>query len=305
MTIFVVCTIAIGPVIGMLTMRHPMRRSWLLLGIIAANVTVWTVVLPCPARRRCGCWWCWSSCCPRTVPDRWWASTSPARPTRAPISASRRAWSTPAGFLATLLVLATMGMILTALGGFTPEAFRVAWLVQYPVWAFAVVAVLITRRKSRRLDAATRYRARGRCARCSRRPSSQCSRIPARAERIGPRCERDESYRAVASSGSVMDFAHPGLRRPGRPRATAEQPTTTGRAAPGCRPTPPIGPEDAAARRARHGRGNVTPDRSSNSRGGIDCPIRVASNNCRSRSGAVKRSMAPHTSTRRTPPNSR
>ena len=60
-----------------------------------------------------------------------------------------------AGFLATLVVLATMGMILTALGGFTPEAFRVAWLVQYPVWAFAVVAVLITRRKSRRLDART------------------------------------------------------------------------------------------------------------------------------------------------------
>ena len=47
-----------------------------------------------------------------------------------------------------------MGMILTALGGFTPEAFRVAWLVQYPIWAFAVVAVLITRRKSRKLDAA-------------------------------------------------------------------------------------------------------------------------------------------------------
>ena len=46
-----------------------------------------------------------------------------------------------------------MGTILTALGGFTAEAFRVAWLVQYPVWAFAVVAVLITRRKSRRLDA--------------------------------------------------------------------------------------------------------------------------------------------------------
>ena len=28
-----------------------------------------------------------------------------------------------------------------------------AWLVQYPVWAFAVIAVLITRRKARRLDA--------------------------------------------------------------------------------------------------------------------------------------------------------
>ena len=42
-----------------------------------------------------------------------------------------------------------------AWAGSRPEAFRVAWLVQYPVWAFAVVAVLVTRRKARRLDAAT------------------------------------------------------------------------------------------------------------------------------------------------------
>ena len=47
-----------------------------------------------------------------------------------------------------------MGAVLSALGGFTPEAFRVAWLVQYPVWLFAVVGVVITRRKARRIDAA-------------------------------------------------------------------------------------------------------------------------------------------------------
>ena len=58
------------------------------------------------------------------------------------------------GFLATLLVLSTMGAVLTALGGFTPEAFRIAWLVQYPVWAVAVAGVLITRRKARRVEAA-------------------------------------------------------------------------------------------------------------------------------------------------------
>jgi hypothetical protein len=43
---------------------------------------------------------------------------------------------------------------MTALGGFTPEAFRVAWLVQYPIWALAVVGIVVTRRKARRLDAA-------------------------------------------------------------------------------------------------------------------------------------------------------
>jgi hypothetical protein len=57
------------------------------------------------------------------------------------------------GFLATLVVLAAMGGVRTALGGFTPEAFRIAWLVQYPVWLFAVIGVLSTRRQARRLDA--------------------------------------------------------------------------------------------------------------------------------------------------------
>jgi hypothetical protein len=42
---------------------------------------------------------------------------------------------------------------MTIAGGFTPEAFRVAWLVMYPVWALAVVGIVVTRRKARRLDA--------------------------------------------------------------------------------------------------------------------------------------------------------
>ena len=153
MTVFVFSTIAIGPVIGMLPMRHPMRRSWLLLGVIAANVTVWTVVLSLPG------------------PAPLWllvvlvvvlAADGPGSVVGFDIARTAnpstnlgvaQSMVNTAGFLATLVVLATMGMILTALGGFTPEAFRIAWLVQYPVWAFAIVAVLITRRKSRRLDA--------------------------------------------------------------------------------------------------------------------------------------------------------
>jgi hypothetical protein len=57
------------------------------------------------------------------------------------------------GFLATLFVLAAMGAVMTVAGGFTPEAFRVAWLVMYPVWALAIVGIVLTRRKARRLDA--------------------------------------------------------------------------------------------------------------------------------------------------------
>ena len=35
-------------------------------------------------------------------------------------------------------------------GGYTPEAFRLAWTVQYVVWAVAIVGVLVARRKARR-----------------------------------------------------------------------------------------------------------------------------------------------------------
>jgi hypothetical protein len=52
-----------------------------------------------------------------------------------------------AGFSATLFVLAAMGAVMTAMGGCTPAAFRVAWLVQYPVWLAAVIGLLLMRRQ--------------------------------------------------------------------------------------------------------------------------------------------------------------
>ena len=45
------------------------------------------------------------------------------------------------------------GAVMTVAGGFTPEAFRMAWLIMYPVWAVALVGIVVTRRKARRLDA--------------------------------------------------------------------------------------------------------------------------------------------------------
>ena len=54
------------------------------------------------------------------------------------------------GFSASLGVLAAMGAVLTLSGGFTTEAFRLAWLVQYPVWAVGVACLLAARRTARR-----------------------------------------------------------------------------------------------------------------------------------------------------------
>jgi MFS family permease len=153
-TLFVISAILIGPVIGLLTGRHPLRRSWLVLGIVAADVTVWTSVLafdgPAPRWLLVVLVVVLAAGGPGSVVGFDIARTS--NPT--PNLGVAQSIVNLGGFLASLAVLATMGAVLNALGGFTPEAFRVAWLLQYPVWLFAVVGIVVTRRKARRIDAA-------------------------------------------------------------------------------------------------------------------------------------------------------
>ena len=153
LTLFVLCMIVIGPLLGWLASRHPLRRSWLVLAVIAAEAAVWTAVLAQPG------------------PAPLWllvalivvlAAAGPGSMVGIDISRTAnpsanlgvaQAMTNLGGFLAALVVLAAMGAVMTALGGFTPEAFRVAFLLQYPVWAVAVVGVLVNRRRARALDA--------------------------------------------------------------------------------------------------------------------------------------------------------
>lgn len=148
MTLFVVSMVCIGPVVGVLTSRYPMRRSWLLLAVIAADALIWTAVLAFrgPAPR-------WllvllvvvlSAGGPGSVVGFDIARTSNPRSNLG----VAQSIVNMGGFLATLTVLAAMGMVMTAMGGFTPAAFRLAWLVQYPVWLAAVIGVLVMRRQA-------------------------------------------------------------------------------------------------------------------------------------------------------------
>ena len=50
LTVFVVAGMAVGPVFGQLVGRHPLRRSWLVLGIVGVAVVIWTAVLAWPGR---------------------------------------------------------------------------------------------------------------------------------------------------------------------------------------------------------------------------------------------------------------
>ncbi|KUH97164.1 MFS transporter [Mycolicibacterium acapulense] len=151
LTVSVVAAISAGVLIGIFTGRRPHRRSRLVLAIIASNALIWTIVLALPGRAPL-----WllvllivviSVGGPGSMVGFDFARTF--NPTATLGTASGLV--NMGGFIASLLVMQAMGAILDATGGFSSDSFRLAWTVQYAIWTFAVVGILITRGKARRV----------------------------------------------------------------------------------------------------------------------------------------------------------
>ncbi|WP_420030437.1 MFS transporter [Rhodococcus ruber] len=154
LTVSVAAAVVSGIVVGLLTGRYPMRRSWLVLAIMISNATIWAIVLALPGPAPL-----WllvllvvviSVGGPGSVIGFDLARTfNPSANL-----GTAQGMVNIGGFLASLLVIAAIGWILDAMGGYTFDGFRVALLVQFPVWIVAVTGVLLTRRKTRRVLAA-------------------------------------------------------------------------------------------------------------------------------------------------------
>jgi nitrate/nitrite transporter NarK len=150
LTVLVAVGIVAGPVFGTLTARHPLRRSYLVIAVILGTAAAWTAVLliPPPAPR-------WllvllvvvlASGGPGSMVGFDFARTfNPAHRQGAAVGIVN-----VGGFVASVVVCLGVGIVLGRAGGYTPGAFRVAWTVQYAIWAFALVALLVARRRARR-----------------------------------------------------------------------------------------------------------------------------------------------------------
>ena len=150
LSLSVVTAIASGIVVGLLTARYPLRRSRMVLAIIVSNAAIWTIVLALPARAPL-----WllvvlvvvvSVGGPGSMVGFDFARTFNTRATLG----TAQGMVNMGGFIASLLVMQAMGLIIGSMGGYSFESFRIAWTVQYAVWALAIVGVLITRAKARR-----------------------------------------------------------------------------------------------------------------------------------------------------------
>ncbi|GAA5153777.1 MFS transporter [Microbacterium pseudoresistens] len=155
-TIFVICGMIFGPVIGVLSSRHPLRRSFLLvLPTIAVQAAAWMIVLLWPG------------------PAPFWmlvilavalATGGPASMVafdHARVHNPQHRLSTATGivngggFFAALLAILLIGLALDVQGAGSPEhysldAFRGAFATQIPLWVLGTAFILRERGLTRR-----------------------------------------------------------------------------------------------------------------------------------------------------------
>ena len=154
LTVLVVVGMIVGPVLGHLAARWPLRRSVPVLAIVLVTASVWTVVLlwpgPAPlallvllvvvlATNGPGSLMGFDFARTENEPERIGSATGIVN---------------VGGFVASLVTILLIGVVLDlrAPGGpdtYTLGDFRPAMTVQYALWAVGVAGVLATRRKAR------------------------------------------------------------------------------------------------------------------------------------------------------------
>ena len=179
LSLLVVVSMGVGPVLGHVVGRWPYRRSAPVLAIVGATAAAWTVVLAWPGRAPLPLLVLLVVVLATNGPGSM-VGFDYARTQNPP---SRLSSATGivnvGGFVASLLTILAIGLVLSALapaGGATNASlgdFRVALSVQYAVWAVGLAGVLRSRRQLRAelgvvldpLPAAVRRLARQRLAR--------------------------------------------------------------------------------------------------------------------------------------------
>ncbi|HSN06113.1 MAG TPA: MFS transporter [Candidatus Angelobacter sp.] len=151
-TAMVLFGMAAGPVIGVLVSRHPLRRSWLVLGIVGAVITVWTVVLslsgPAPGWLLLVLVLVLSVSGPGSMIGFDYARTFNP-PNRL---GTATGIVNVGGFAAALVTILLVGLVLDLVGQgetYTLSGFRVALSVQYLFWGVGLVGFLRARHRVR------------------------------------------------------------------------------------------------------------------------------------------------------------
>ena len=153
LTLFVIVGMVGGPLLGVLVQRHPLRRSWLVLAVIAANGLGWALVIAWPGRA------------PLAVLLLLVVALGLGGPGSMIGFEFARTFNPPnrlgtatgivnvGGFVASLTTILLVGLILDARtggqAGYDIADFKIAMSVQYAIGVIGVVGILRTRRLAR------------------------------------------------------------------------------------------------------------------------------------------------------------
>jgi MFS family permease len=154
LTVYVLVGMAAGPLIGVMVQRHPMRRSWVVLGVVVANAAGWGLVIAWPGQA------------PLPVLALLVLALGLGGPGSMVGFDLARTFNPPSrlgtatgmvnvgGFFASLITILLIGMILDIRTGGRADYdigdFKMAMSVQFLIMAIGIGGILRTRRLARR-----------------------------------------------------------------------------------------------------------------------------------------------------------
>ena len=153
-SLLAIASMVAGPIIGILTARHPLRRSTLALILITFVISCWALVLLWPGRAPAPVLFLLIAAMAVAGPGTGIGFDYPrtSLPT-ARLGAANGIVITGSFIGGTVLVL-VMGVFLDTVAdgrAYTPDHLRLAWALQLPFYAVGLVGIMLARRKMRRL----------------------------------------------------------------------------------------------------------------------------------------------------------
>lgn len=145
--------ILVGPIIGELCARHPLRRSWLVLGTVAVTVLAYAAVLI--VDRQIALWEFAVLLFVAALGSAASAVGFDFVRTSVPLDrlSTANGLVNMGGFISTLMVMGVIGLVLDYLapdGNLTPNDFRIAMAAQFVVVIIGVIGVIVSRRATRK-----------------------------------------------------------------------------------------------------------------------------------------------------------
>ena len=154
LTLLVLVSMVIGPVVGQLAARWPYRRSIPVLTVVSATVAAWTIVLAWPGRAPLALLIMLVVVLASNGPGSLMAFDYARTENETERIGSATGIVNVGGFFASLLTIALIGIVLSVSsaggpGSYTLGDFKLAFAVQYVFWSVGIVGVLLSRRRLR------------------------------------------------------------------------------------------------------------------------------------------------------------